>query len=173
MVHGISLAGKGVWTFVTKARVESSPAIADGRVFRRIKRRTILCSERRQHGAKVWEFTAGAPLSASPAIASGPDRHRFARWQPILLWVINSSSLPRSLRFQQIAVDRQTWNLYSRSRGWISFELGAGNLRSSQRVMRKISSSSPPQKYFAIVCGLGLLVTNETINIKIAPRQSP
>src|SRR6185369_8874314 len=33
MVHGISLTGKVAWTFLTKARVESSPAIADGRVF--------------------------------------------------------------------------------------------------------------------------------------------
>src|ERR1041384_2912615 len=33
LVHGLSLAGKAVWTFTTRARVESSPAIADGRVF--------------------------------------------------------------------------------------------------------------------------------------------
>jgi eukaryotic-like serine/threonine-protein kinase len=70
LVHGISLAGKGVWTFATRARVESSPAIADGRVF-------VGSNDGRFYvlnlatGAKVWEFTAGAPLSASPAIANG------------------------------------------------------------------------------------------------------
>ncbi|HEV8367531.1 MAG TPA: PQQ-binding-like beta-propeller repeat protein [Pyrinomonadaceae bacterium] len=70
LVHGISLTGKGVWTFVTRARVESSPAIADGRVF-------VGSNDGRFYvlnlntGAKVWEFTAGAPLSASPAIAKG------------------------------------------------------------------------------------------------------
>ena len=70
MVHGINPNGKGAWTFVTKARVESSPAIADGRVF-------VGSNDGRFYvlnldtGAKVWEFTAGAPLSASPAIARG------------------------------------------------------------------------------------------------------
>src|SRR5215204_3123337 len=31
MVHGLSLDGKAAWTFTTRARVESSPAIAGGR----------------------------------------------------------------------------------------------------------------------------------------------
>ena len=70
LVHGISLTGKGVWTFATRARVESSPAIADGRVF-------VGSNDGRFYalnlntGAKVWEFNAGGPLSASPAIAKG------------------------------------------------------------------------------------------------------
>src|SRR6185369_6300843 len=69
LVHGISLAGKGVWTFATRARVESSPAIAGGRVF-------VGSNDGRFYvlnlntGAKLWEFDAGAPLSASPAIAN-------------------------------------------------------------------------------------------------------
>lgn len=69
MVHGLNAAGKGVWTFATKARVESSPAIAGGRVF-------IGSNDGRFYvlnlstGAKLWEFDAGAPLSASPAIAN-------------------------------------------------------------------------------------------------------
>lgn len=70
LVHGLSLAGKAVWSFTTRARVESSPAIAGGRVF-------IGSNDGRFYvlnlntGAKVWEFNAGAPLSASPAIANG------------------------------------------------------------------------------------------------------
>lgn len=70
MVHGLNAAGKGVWTFTTRARVESSPAIAGGRVF-------VGSNDGRFYvlnlatGAKLWEFTAGAPLSASPAIARG------------------------------------------------------------------------------------------------------
>jgi outer membrane protein assembly factor BamB len=69
MVHGLNAAGKGVWTFATKARVESSPAIAGGRVF-------VGSNDGRFYvlnlgtGAKLWEFDAGAPLSASPAIAN-------------------------------------------------------------------------------------------------------
>ena len=70
MVHGLDPTGKGVWTFTTQARVESSPAIAGGRVF-------VGSNDGRFYvlnlttGAKLWEFTAGAPLSASPAIARG------------------------------------------------------------------------------------------------------
>jgi outer membrane protein assembly factor BamB len=70
LVHGITLSGKGVWTFATRARVESSPAIAGGRVF-------VGSNDGRfyvlglSNGAKLWEFNAGAPLSASPAIANG------------------------------------------------------------------------------------------------------
>jgi len=70
LVHGLDLSGKGVWTFTTRARVESSPAVADGRVF-------VGSNDGKFYvlnlstGAKLWEFTAGAPLSASPAIAKG------------------------------------------------------------------------------------------------------
>jgi len=70
MVHGLTPAGKGVWTFATRARVESSPAIAGGRVY-------VGSNDGRFYvlnltdGAKLWEFDAGAPVSASPAIANG------------------------------------------------------------------------------------------------------
>ena len=70
MVHALNSAGKGIWTFATRARVESSPAIAGGRVF-------VGSNDGRFYvlnlntGAKLWEFNAGAPLSASPAIARG------------------------------------------------------------------------------------------------------
>jgi outer membrane protein assembly factor BamB len=70
MVHGLNLAGKNVWTFATRARVESSPAIAGGKVFvgSNDGRFYVLSLS---NGNKLWEFTAGAPLSASPAIANG------------------------------------------------------------------------------------------------------
>jgi eukaryotic-like serine/threonine-protein kinase len=70
LVHGLNLEGKEVWTVATRARVESSPAIADGRVF-------VGSNDGRfyvlglTNGAKLWEYNAGAPLSASPAIAKG------------------------------------------------------------------------------------------------------
>jgi eukaryotic-like serine/threonine-protein kinase len=70
LVHSISTAGEALWTFATRARVESSPAIAGGRVF-------VGSNDGRFYvlslstGAKLWEFTAGAALSASPAIANG------------------------------------------------------------------------------------------------------
>lgn len=70
LVHGLNTAGRGLWTFATNARVESSPAISGGRVY-------VGSNDGRfyvlnlANGAKVWEFNAGAPLSASPAIANG------------------------------------------------------------------------------------------------------
>lgn len=70
LVHGLSKDGKAAWTFTTRARVESSPAIAGGRVFvgSNDGRFYVLSLT---NGAKVWEFNAGAALSASPAIANG------------------------------------------------------------------------------------------------------
>jgi len=70
LVHGLTLGGRSAWTFATRARVESSPAIAGGRVY-------VGSNDGRfyvlglSNGAKLWEFNAGAPLSASPAIANG------------------------------------------------------------------------------------------------------
>src|SRR5439155_26639693 len=69
-VHGLSGGGKVVWPFAPGARVESSPAIAGGRVF-------VGSNDGRFYvlnlhtGAKLCEVNAGAPLSASPAIGRG------------------------------------------------------------------------------------------------------
>ena len=67
MVHCLDRStGKEVWSFATRARVESSPLISENRVF-------IGSNDGRLYeldlisGRKRWEFTAGAPLSASPA----------------------------------------------------------------------------------------------------------
>ena len=70
LLHALDTAGKEVWTFTTRARIESSPAIAGGRVYfgSNDGRFYVL---NLSDGAKVWEFNAGAPLSASPAIANG------------------------------------------------------------------------------------------------------
>src|ERR1700730_7465606 len=70
LVHGWNAAGKAVWTFATGARVESSPAIAGGRVFVGSNDGKFYVLNL-DSGAKIWEFNAGAPLSASPAIANG------------------------------------------------------------------------------------------------------
>ena len=71
MVHCLDAkTGKALWTFTTRARVDSSPAVAGGRVY-------IGSNDGRFYvlqlatGTKVWEFEAGAALSASPAIADG------------------------------------------------------------------------------------------------------
>jgi outer membrane protein assembly factor BamB len=70
LVHGLTVAGKGVWTFATRARVESSPAISGGKVYVGSNDGKFYVLDLNT-GNKLWEFTAGAPLSASPAIANG------------------------------------------------------------------------------------------------------
>ena len=71
MIHAIDASsGKAAWTFATRARVDSSPAVAGGRVY-------IGSSDGRLYvldlatGQKQWEFDAGAAITASPAIAGG------------------------------------------------------------------------------------------------------
>jgi outer membrane protein assembly factor BamB len=71
LVHAIDTAsGKGVWTFATRARVDSSPIVAGGRVYvgSGDGRLYILDST---SGKKLCEFDTGAGISASPAIAGG------------------------------------------------------------------------------------------------------
>jgi outer membrane protein assembly factor BamB len=71
MIRGLDAAtGKVVWTFATRARVDSSPVVAGGRVY-------IGSSDNRLYvldaasGRKVWEFDTGAALTASPAVGAG------------------------------------------------------------------------------------------------------
>ena len=70
LVHGLTPSGKTAWAFATRARGESSPAIAGGRVYvgSNDGRFYVLALT---NGAKLWEFNAGGALSASPAIANG------------------------------------------------------------------------------------------------------
>ncbi len=79
-VHAIDAkTGKAAWTFVTRARVDSSPAIAGGRVY-------VGSSDGKLYvldgstGQKQWEFDAGDAITASPAIgARTPGRRRAGR----------------------------------------------------------------------------------------------
>ncbi|MFN8008987.1 MAG: PQQ-binding-like beta-propeller repeat protein [Terriglobia bacterium] len=69
MVHCIDArSGRKIWTFATKARVDSSPAISDRRVYvgSNDGRFYVLDLE---SGQLIWDFEAGAAISASPAIA--------------------------------------------------------------------------------------------------------
>ena len=70
LVHCLSQAGKSLWTFATRARVESSPAIASGRVYVGSNDGRFYVLDLNS-GAKISEFNIGSPLSASPAIANG------------------------------------------------------------------------------------------------------
>jgi outer membrane protein assembly factor BamB len=71
MVHAIDRqTGAAIWTFTTRARVDSSPVVAGGRAY-------IGGGDGKLYvldvgtGKSVFEFEAGGPLSASPALAGG------------------------------------------------------------------------------------------------------
>ena len=71
LVHAIDAAsGKRLWTFATRARVDSSPVVAGGRVYvgSGDGRLYVLDSA---SGTKLWEFDTGAGIAASPALAGG------------------------------------------------------------------------------------------------------
>ena len=71
MIHCLSAVnGKSLWTFNTRARVESSPAIAEGRVYVGSNDGRFYVLDLSK-GALLWEFNAGAPVSASPGLGSG------------------------------------------------------------------------------------------------------
>jgi outer membrane protein assembly factor BamB len=62
--------GNQVWSFATKARVDSSPAIAGNRVYIGSSDGKLYVLDAKT-GAKQAEFEAGSALVASPAIAGG------------------------------------------------------------------------------------------------------
>jgi eukaryotic-like serine/threonine-protein kinase len=71
MVHCIDAAtGRMIWTFATRARVESSPVIAGGQVYIGSNDGRLYVLDLAK-GTKIWEYNAGGAISASPAIAAG------------------------------------------------------------------------------------------------------
>ena len=71
MVHAIDRkTGKGLWTFMTRARIDSSPAVAGGRTYVGSNDGKLYVLDIAT-GKSLFEFEAGGPMSASPALASG------------------------------------------------------------------------------------------------------
>ena len=62
--------GRAAWTFTTRARIDSSPAIASGRIYVGSNDGTLYVLDA-VTGKSLQAFEAGGPLSASPAIAAG------------------------------------------------------------------------------------------------------
>jgi len=71
LVHAIDAAtGKRIWTFATRARVDSSPVVAAGRVYVGSTDGRLYTLDATS-GKKIWEFEIGAGVTASPAVAGG------------------------------------------------------------------------------------------------------
>jgi outer membrane protein assembly factor BamB len=71
MVHAVDMkTGKPAWTFMTRARVDSSPVVVGGRVYVGSGDGKLYVLDAAS-GKPVQEFEAGGPISASPAVASG------------------------------------------------------------------------------------------------------
>jgi len=70
-VHALdTTSGKPIWTFATRARVDSSPVIAGGRVFVGSSDGKLYVLDLTS-GKKLAEFDAGSGITTSPAIAAG------------------------------------------------------------------------------------------------------
>lgn len=70
-VHAIERStGAKVWTFATRAKVDSSPAIVGDRVFIGSNDGNLY-ELSLADGAERWKFNAGKPISAGPAVGEG------------------------------------------------------------------------------------------------------
>ena len=69
MMHAFDAkTGKEVWSFATKARIDSSAVVTpDGRLFFGSNDGNLYAVDVAT-GKEVWKFSAGAPISASPAM---------------------------------------------------------------------------------------------------------
>jgi outer membrane protein assembly factor BamB len=63
-------SGKPLWTFATRARVDSSPVAAGGRIYVGSGDNRLYVLDAAS-GKKVWEFTTGGAITGSPAVAGG------------------------------------------------------------------------------------------------------
>jgi outer membrane protein assembly factor BamB len=71
MLHALDLkTGKAVWTMMTRARIDSSPVIVNGRIYVGSGDGKLYVVDATS-GKTVFEFEAGGPLTASPAVADG------------------------------------------------------------------------------------------------------
>ena len=71
MVHAlVAKTGKPRWTHMTRARIDSSPAIAGGRVYVGSNDGRLYALDLTT-GKVAWEHDEGAAITASPALASG------------------------------------------------------------------------------------------------------
>jgi len=70
-VHALdATSGQPIWTFATRARVDSSPVIAGGRVYVGSSDGKLYVLDLAS-GKKLAEFDAGSGITTSPAIAAG------------------------------------------------------------------------------------------------------
>ncbi|MYK16920.1 PQQ-binding-like beta-propeller repeat protein [Candidatus Poribacteria bacterium] len=71
IVHALSSeTGESLWTYTTKARIESSAVVVGKRVFLGTTRGTFIALDV-SIGESVWEFATGSSIVASPSVADG------------------------------------------------------------------------------------------------------
>ena len=94
-VHAIDAAtGKAAWKFVTRARVDSSPTLAGGRVFVGSSDGKLYVLDA-QTGAKKWEYEVGDALTAVPRHRRRTRRDRRAGRPDLLLRVTTVPTEPQ------------------------------------------------------------------------------
>jgi outer membrane protein assembly factor BamB len=71
ILHAVNpQTGKALWTFSTKAKIDSSPVIAGQRVFFGATTGEVFGLDANT-GKVVWQFETGSSIIASPSIAAG------------------------------------------------------------------------------------------------------
>jgi len=70
-LHAVELsAGKPLWTFPTRGRIDGSPVVAGNRVFFGSADGRVYAIHLTD-GKQSWQYEAGGPITASPAVAAG------------------------------------------------------------------------------------------------------
>ena len=70
-IHAVDrTTGKGIWTFPTRAKVDSSPVIVESRVFVGSNDNNLYELDLTT-GKERWRFNAGAVISSAPAVGEG------------------------------------------------------------------------------------------------------
>jgi outer membrane protein assembly factor BamB len=71
MMHAIDLeSGEALWTYRTRARIDSSPVIVGERVFFGASTGEVFALDA-ETGEVDWRFETGSSIVASPSIAEG------------------------------------------------------------------------------------------------------
>jgi hypothetical protein len=111
-----AVTGAFVWSYTTGWNVESSPAVADGRVYigsDEFQSYGKVCCLNATTGAWIWEYVTGAHFDASPAVANGR---------------VYIGSMDKKMYCLDAATGASIWNFTAGGRFWSSPAVAGGRV---------------------------------------------